>query len=276
MNHHYRKKTLIWYKTPNRPWSIVGVDLFQSPVSNDQFLITVDYFSNFFQIDGLETTSSATVINTLKQHFARHGIPDKVISDNGPQFSYQQFSNFKHTWEFENRTSSPAYPQSNKKAENAVKTAKQMMRKAKHRGHDFRNTPSQGIGESPCQQLMNRRTKTLMPVKESLLSSVGDRANIKIMRKEKDRQAHYYNRTAKDIRELKPGNSANEANTTRRQGVEERNNYRMRRINIVQRANSDGTYSRNRSHKRYTWGTEWFYGTSGIHSTVYRGSSWER
>lgn len=255
-----QKETLISHETPNRPWSVVGVDLFQSPVSNDQYLITVDYFSNFFEIDRLETTSSAAVINKLKQHFARHGIPDKVISDNGPQFSSQQFSNFKHMWEFDHRTSSPAYPQSNGKAENAVKSAKQLMRKAKHSGQDpwlavldFRNTPSQGIGESPCQRLMNRRTKTLMPVKESLLSSVGDRANIKNMRKEKDRQAHYYNRTAKDLRELQPGDTVRMKPTQLR-------DKEWKKGTIIGREGSrsynvqtqDGTYRRNRSHLKDT------------------------
>jgi transposase InsO family protein len=255
-----QKETLISHETPNRPWSVVGVDLFQSPVSNDQYLITVDYFSNFFEIDRLETTSSAAVINKLKQHFARHGIPDKVISDNGPQFSSQQFSKFKHMWEFDHRTSSPAYPQSNGKAENAVKSAKQLMRKAKHSGQDpwlavldFRNTPSQGIGESPCQRLMNRRTKTLMPVKESLLSSVGDRANIKNMRKEKDRQAHYYNRTAKDLRELQPGDTVRMKPTQLR-------DKEWKKGTIIGREGSrsynvqtqDGTYRRNRSHLKDT------------------------
>lgn len=88
------------------------------------------------------------------------------------------------------------------------------MKKAKYSGQDpllavlyFRNTPSQGIGVSPCQRLMNHRTKTLMSVKESLLLYVGDRANIKMLRKEKDRQAHYYNQTAKDLCELQPGDT---------------------------------------------------------------------
>ena len=144
-----QKETLVSPEIPNRPWSVVGVDLFQSPVSDDQYLITVDYYSNFFEIDRLEDTRSAAVISKLKQHFARHGIPDKVISDNGPQFISQQFNDFKLKWEFDHRTSSPRYPKSNGKAENAVKSAKQLMKKAKHSGQkpwlavlDFRNTPS--------------------------------------------------------------------------------------------------------------------------------------
>ena len=53
---------------------------------------------------------------------ARHGIPDKIVSDNGPQFSSQEFKKFKDLYEFDHVTSSPTDPQSNGKAENAVKT----------------------------------------------------------------------------------------------------------------------------------------------------------
>ncbi|XP_062595327.1 uncharacterized protein K02A2.6-like [Saccostrea cucullata] len=255
-----QKETLISHEIPNRPWSVVGVDLFQSPVSDDQYLISVDYYSNFFEIVRLESTTSATDISKLKQHFARHGIPDKVISDNGPQFTSQQFENFKVKWEFDHKTSSPAYPKSNGKAENAVKSAKQLMRKAKHSGQDpwlavldFRNTPTQGIGESPSQRLMNRRTKTLMPQKETLLSPCGKKDNIKKMRKEKDRQARYYNRTAKDLRELHHGDTVRMKPTQLREkewkkgtiiGKEGIRSYKVQ--------TQDGTFRRNRSHLKAT------------------------
>lgn len=92
-----------------------------------------------------------------------------------------------------------------------------------------------------------------MPVKESLLSSVGDRANIKNMRKEKDRQAHYYNRTAKDLRELQPGDTVRMKPTQLR-------DKEWKKGTIIGREGSrsynvqtqDGTYRRNRSHLKDT------------------------
>ena len=76
----------------------------------------------------------------------------------------------------EHHTSSPAYPQSDGKAENAVQTVKNLFAKCKAAGAsefqallDWRNTPTAGIGTSTAQHLMCRRCKTLLPVAGSLL-----------------------------------------------------------------------------------------------------------
>ena len=104
---------------------------------------------------------------------ARHGIPDKIVSDNGPQFSSQEFKKFKDLYEFDHVTSSPTYPQSNGKA---VKTAQRIMLKESEAGIDpylgfldFRNTPTEGLGTPPAQRLFGRRTKTLLPTSDRLL-----------------------------------------------------------------------------------------------------------
>ncbi len=47
------------------------------------YFITVDYYSNFWEIDYLPDKRSVTVIRKLKAHFSQQGIPDVVISDNG-------------------------------------------------------------------------------------------------------------------------------------------------------------------------------------------------
>jgi transposase InsO family protein len=108
-----------------------------------------------------------------KKHFARHGCPDRLISDNGPQFLSLEFQKFSKEWDFEQRTSSPGNSKGNGKVsarESAVKVAKNLIRKALDAGSDpyisildYRNTPTQGMESSPVQRLMNRRARTLLP-----------------------------------------------------------------------------------------------------------------
>lgn len=204
-----QKETLRPHEMPDRPWAKVGTDLFT--FDNKDYLITVDYYSNFWEIDYLTDTKSTTVIRKLKGHFARQGIPDIVISDNGPQFSSQEFQKFSDHWAFLHKTSSPGYPQSNGKAESAVKTAKRLMRKAQMSRQDpylaildHRNTPTHGLSTSPAQRLLSRHTKTLLPTKTSLLQPKIQNS-LKELITNQQRQQTYYDRSAKDLDTLKRG-----------------------------------------------------------------------
>ena len=58
------KKTLMNHDVPERPWERVTVDLFT--LSRKEYLITVDYYSNFWELDKLENTKSPAVIRKLK------------------------------------------------------------------------------------------------------------------------------------------------------------------------------------------------------------------
>ena len=184
---------------PERPWQEVGSDLFQ--LDGDNFLVTVDYFSNFAELDRLSSTvTAAAVITKFKQHFARHGIPEVLRTDNGPQFNCHEFRQFTLEWNFVHITSSPAYPQSNGKSENAVKMYKNLFRKAKEGKQDpwlavldFRNTPTQGLAISPARRLLGRRTRTLLPTHSSLLPPAFPGVSREQSSTLKAKQATYYN-----------------------------------------------------------------------------------
>jgi len=73
-------------------------------------------------------------------------------------------------------TSSPHYPRSNGKAESAVKTCKNLLRKADLAKTDVylslldhQNTPIEVTGLSQAQCLFGRRTRTHLPVSSKLL-----------------------------------------------------------------------------------------------------------
>ena len=113
-----QKKTLMTHDVPDQPWSKLGIDIFS--LKTEDYLLTADYFSDYFELDLLPDASVATVVNFLKQHFARHGMPDVVITDNDPQFKSADFHNFACEWEFQHRTSSLFHSQSNGEAEAAL------------------------------------------------------------------------------------------------------------------------------------------------------------
>ena len=66
--------------------------------------------------------------------FARFAIPEILVTDNGPQFSFNEFQVFAKSWSFNHVSTSPRYPQSNGKAENAVRTVKRLFEKCKETG----------------------------------------------------------------------------------------------------------------------------------------------
>ena len=68
-----------------RPFEKIGVDLFELNKCN--YLVPVDYFSNFGEVDPLTSTTTSSIFRKLKGHFACYGIPLVLVSDNGPQFS---------------------------------------------------------------------------------------------------------------------------------------------------------------------------------------------
>lgn len=127
-NKYRRKNTkepLLPHPIPKRPWARVGADLCE--LNGHNYLIVVDYYSGFIEVDRLQSTNGQQVITRCKSHFARYGIPDVLITDNGPQFSSTIFKTFAQNYKFEHRTSSPLYPQSNGMAEKAVQTAKTLI-----------------------------------------------------------------------------------------------------------------------------------------------------
>ena len=98
----------------------------------------VDYYSRYIEVAKLTSTSSPEVIKHLKSVFARHGIPEVKMSDNGPQYSSEQFTDFADQYGFTHITSSPKYPQSNGAAERAVRTIKELLTKNNTDGGDIR------------------------------------------------------------------------------------------------------------------------------------------
>jgi len=68
------------HELPGRPWQKIAVDLFV--LDKQDYVVIVDYYSKFFEVSHLPNSNSKTVINHIKPHLARYGIPEIITSDN--------------------------------------------------------------------------------------------------------------------------------------------------------------------------------------------------
>lgn len=201
-----QKEPLISHKIPNRPWETVGCDIFH--FEDRDYLCAVDHYSSYFEIDQLKDRTGNEVIGTLKRHFSTHGIPNRLQTENGPPYTYisREFQQFMRSYDIEHVTSSSHYPQSNGRAENAIKTAKNLLKKSKEAGTDlYLNTPSESLGSSPSQRMFGRRTRTLIPTTSELCKpKIVENVRGKLL-KRKQLQAKHYNISAKELPHLSKG-----------------------------------------------------------------------
>ena len=103
--HTPNKEPMIPSALPEYPWQKLGSDLFE--LQGEHYLLLVDYFSCYVDIVKLTSTSSSAVISAIKSVFSRHGIPEFLISDNGPQYVSKEFEEFAEKYNFKHTTSSP-------------------------------------------------------------------------------------------------------------------------------------------------------------------------
>ena len=194
---------------PDRPWKRIGIDLCEH--NKQSYLVISDYYSRFIEILHMPTTTSTQVVTKLKTTFARYGVADEVISDNGPQFSSEEFKDMARELDFTHVTSSPHHPQGNGHAERAVQIAKGILKQK-----DpllalmcYRATPCSSTGVSPAELLMGRKIRTTLPTIDRNLQPKWPSKQAVAAKDtaEKKKQAYYYNQRhgVRDLPPLRPG-----------------------------------------------------------------------
>ena len=215
------------------------------------YLLTVDYYSKWIEIAKLDNLTSTSIICHLKSQFARHGIPDEVVSDNGPQYASAAFTEFTKSCGFVLTTTSPHYPQANGEFEGAVEIIENLLRKAPDPYKtllNYRNTPLEGLTLFPAQLLIGRRLKTSLPVNAALLKPQGSREVSHKLREKKEKEKFYYDRhSSNELRPLVNGDKVSMQRGDKWIPATVVHKYHTPRPHVVQTPEGQ-KYRRNRRH----------------------------
>lgn len=192
-----QKEPMSSQPTPQYPWQFVSQDLCCFESGNA--LVTVDHYSDFIEVDELDNTLASTITARTEAHIARHGVPEVILTDNGPQFTASEYEGLCQRYRIHHITSSPYWPQGNGRAEAAVKVIKRILQKAGKANLqeallNYRNTPQQGHTLSPSQRSMGRRTRTTLPAARTLLMSEQSAEVQSAINLKKAAAKHYYDR----------------------------------------------------------------------------------
>ena len=166
---------------PTRPWARLHIE-FAGPMEGSMFLIVIDVHSKWLEVFPMKTASAQTTIRQLRTLFARFGLPESIVSDNGSQFTAAEFEQFCQQNGINHIKVAPYHPSSNGLAERAVQIFKRGMKKSTIGTigdrlakvlMQYRVTPHTTTGVSPAELLLGRKPRTRLDlIKPNLQSKI--------------------------------------------------------------------------------------------------------
>ena len=155
---------------PSTPFEQIFADFFE--FGGHHYLVVGDRLSGWSEIFSTPSGSSLSgargLISCLRSFFSTFGVPEELASDGGPEFKADATAEFLHRWGVKHRLSSAYHPQSNGRAEVAVKSAKRLLRcnvgptgsldndRLLRALLQLRNTPDPDCNVSPAQIIFGR------------------------------------------------------------------------------------------------------------------------
>lgn len=167
------KATLIKFNEGKHVFDRIHID-FLGPFHGKTYLIITDSYSKWPEVYEMFKVDSANTIDKLRDCFARYGLPNTIVSDNGTQFTSNEFKNFCSNNGILHVTTAPYHPSTNGAAENSVKTFKcalnkllsdksctqQMNTLISKYLFSYRNSPHCSTGQMPSKLMFSRKVKT--------------------------------------------------------------------------------------------------------------------
>ena len=167
-----------WSETP---WKRLHVD-FAGPFENKMIFVIIDSCSKFIEAFVMTSTTTEIMISKLRQTFSTHGLPEIIVSDNGPQFISQVFTDFCYKNGIKHIKVSPYRPASNGLAERAVQVIKSGLKKNRDKQDSletrlyryllyYNMVPQATTGIAPSEILMKRKLRSRLDLLRPNLSA---------------------------------------------------------------------------------------------------------
>jgi transposase InsO family protein len=159
---------------PAGPWQDLGLDFLGPLPSGHSILVVIDYYSRYYELAIMKSTTAAKTVAVLKTIFARHGNPMTIHTDNGPQFISDTFAEYMKSIGAGHLRVTPKWPQANGEVERQNQSLLKRMQIAQAEGKDWRDKILDYVmgyrakmhlttGQSPAKLLFQREIRTKMP-----------------------------------------------------------------------------------------------------------------
>ena len=155
---------------PSKPWERVHAD-FAVPFKGKMFLLVTDAHSKWPEIVEMSSTTAMKTMEELRRMFAAYGLPEQLVTDNGPQFTAEEFAVFLKRNGIKHIKVALYHPSSSGAVERLVQTFKKAMRASEQSGLTlyqrllsflltYRSTPHATTNLAPCELFLKRMLRT--------------------------------------------------------------------------------------------------------------------
>lgn len=167
---HSQELPVFNWSLPENVWERVHID-FAGPFKGSYWFVLCDAFSKWIEVKPMKNITTRNTCKVLNEIFSTFGVPQMIVSDNGPQFTSSEFEDYCKTQGILHIRSSPYHPRTNGLAERLVRTFKTRMASENNevlpsRLHEFlfnyRNTPHSTTGKAPSEIMFGRRLNCLL------------------------------------------------------------------------------------------------------------------
>ena len=171
------------------------------------YSMMINAHSKWMGVHIMQSTASATTIVKLREIFATHGLPETIVSDNGPNFTSAELENFLSKNGIKHTKVSPYHPASNGQVEQAVRVFKEGIKKMEEGTMQdklsrfllkYRTTPHTTTGVTPTELLMKRKLRTKLDL------IVPNTASLVRQKQEHQKQTHDHHAKHRDFEASEP------------------------------------------------------------------------